>query len=361
MSGRKVSGMTQVECLVVVAIMIVLIGLLLPAVQQAREAARRMECSNNLNQIGLAIHNYSSAFKAIPPLRNRNDLIPTVRSEYTQTVSWRARLLPFLGRSTLHEQVDYDTPYWWHRSRRPNSNWDTVTRTVIPEFRCPTDPGTGAVTWVADDPNQSQGEPPVRGAPGNINYAATNYFASVGPDSILRDRNSLGFFITLRTRSETDPGTLLHFNDVSDGLSQTVAVSEAVIGFPHAKRNAAMPTVGGYLNQTPKAGDLAAAASDNGCWGPRTTESVRARGNSWFRGFFPASLAFNTLMVPNSTLWDCGKDTNRVMFAARSLHNRGVNVLMGDASVTFVTDSIDFLTWRAMGGIDDGVPRSLNN
>ena len=179
----------------------------------------------------------------------------------------------------------------------------------------------------------------------------------------MRDRTSLGFFVVQRTRNDRDHGTFNKFRDITDGLSNTVAVSECVIGFPHQAVNSTLPTGGGYLTQTPVPGDLQAAANDNGCpvSGTRTTSSTRQRGNSWFRGYFPASLAFTTLMVPNSRLWDCGNNSNRLMFGTRSLHNGGVNAMMGDGSVTFVSESVDFLTWRAVGGISDGVSLSLEN
>ena len=360
MSAReKVQGFTLVELLVVIAIIGVLVGLLLPAVQQAREAARRMQCSNNLKQIGLAIHNYESTYQVLPQLRDRNDTTPD-NNWNTQNTSWRARLLPFLEQNALHENVDYDRHHWWAGGQRndpTNTNWNIVTGTVIEGFRCPSDPGNGAVVWTAPDGTRQEGRN------SNRDFATTNYVASCGPDSIMRDRTSLGFFIIQRTRNARDRGTFHKFRDITDGLSNTVAVSECVIGFPHLRTNSTLPTGQGYLTQTPIPGDLQAGANDNGCpmSGTRTGSSTRQRGNSWFRGMLPASLAFTTLMVPNSRLWDCGNNTNRLMFTTRSLHNGGVNAMMGDGSVTFVSESVDFLTWRAVGGIADGVALSLDN
>ena len=354
-SGSR-QGFTLVELLVVIAVIGVLAALLLPAVQQAREAARRMQCANHLKQIGLAIHHYESVHRAIPPLRNRDDVQTVVDNWNTQTVSWRARLLPFLGESALYDQVDYEIPFWWSPDLRPNVNWDVVSPTQLAVFRCPTDPGQGGVRWQAPDGTR------VHGRPGHAKYAPTNYFASAGPDSVLRDRVSLGFFVVQRRRTLQDRGAIARFADVTDGLSNTVAVAEGVIGFPYLLVNPALPTTFGYRQQTPVPGHIAAGENFNGCPAGGTPESTstRARGNSWFRGFFPASLSFNTLMVPNSRLWDCGNNTHRVMWAARSLHHGGVNALMGDGSVTFVTDSIDFLTWRAVGGIADGEQVALS-
>ena len=84
--------------------------------------------------------------------------------------------------------------------------------------------------------------------------------------------------------------------------------------------------------------------------------SLRVRGNSWFRGFYPASMVFTTLMTPNSDMWDCDDDPDlfqKGMFAARSQHPGGVQVTLGDGSVRFVSETIDFDVWKFSGGIRD--------
>lgn len=346
MSNRRSEGFTLVELLVVIAIIGILVGLLLPAVQAAREAARRMQCSNNMKQLGLAIHNYHGTYNSIPALRNRDDEV--YRDDWnTQTISWRARILPYIEQGPLYEKVDFELPHWWHKDQRPNENWDVVSPTVVTTFRCPSDPGNGAIVWVDRNNNRHAGHPT------NSNYAATNYFASTGPDSILRwNAEGVGFFDSFRT-SRSRRASFKSFRDVSDGLSHTIAVSEGIIGHPRINKNSAMRTKRGYDQQTIGAvGDLMATARDNGCDESikPDTNSTRARGNSWLMGYAPNDVAFNTLMVPNSKLWDCGANSDRNMYAARSLHQGGVHVIAGDGAVKFISESIDYLTWRALGG-----------
>lgn len=344
MTTRKRDGFTLVELLVVIAIIGVLVGLLLPAVQAAREAARRMSCSNNLKQLGLALHNYHDTSNAIVPARNRNEQI-WPQNWNTQTISWRARILPYIEQSALYENVDFDIPHWWSGGQRPNSNWDIVAPTVVPTYRCPSDGGNGNVNWTSPSGVQIQGHP------SNRNYATTNYFASVGPDSRLRwDGLGLGMFTGYRYRNARRPGSTSAFRDVTDGLSNTIAFSEGIIGHPRVNVNADVTGSRSYVNQA-----NAVTADSNGCPdGPPSTSSTNARGNSWLRGYSPDDLTFTTLMAPNSGLWDCHRNSDRNMYAARSLHPGGVLVGVGDGSVRFVSDSIDLAQWRALGGSHDG-------
>tara|TARA_R110002073_G_scaffold43606_1_gene121564 strand:+ start:24420 stop:25514 length:1095 start_codon:yes stop_codon:yes gene_type:complete len=353
---EKRQGFTLVELLVVIAIIGVLVGLLLPAVQSAREAARRMQCSNNLKQIGLALHNYHSTYKAVPPLRDRHDNInPGVVNNWnTQNFSWSSRLLPFIEQPGLYENIDFSLHNWYSGTWRPNDTFDIVAPTVVEAFRCPTDPGTGASIWYDSTTARHSG------SPSHQAYAPTNYFACTGPDSILRwNKEGLGFFDAIRSHatSSTVKARYRKFRDVLDGLSNTVAVSEGIIGHPRININSTMRTTRSYEAQTTGAvGDLIAAATDNGCpmTGSPDTNSGRARGMTWLRGYSPNEVSFNTLMTPNSKLWDCGANSDRNMYATRSLHSGGVQSLMGDGSVRFVTESVDFLTWRAVGGIGEG-------
>lgn len=338
----------MVEMLVVIGVIAVLAGLLFPAIQAAREAARRVQCSNNLKQIGLAIHNYETARNGIPPLRNRDENAASY-PEYTQTISWRGRILPFLDERELYEKVDFSLPRWWASNPPDNSNYSIVAPTVIPVFRCPSDSGDGNVTWTDPEGVIHSGHVDSQ------HFAPTNYFACTGPDSELRwNGKGLGFFDGIRSNG-SNRGSVRKLSEVVDGLSATIAVSEGIIGHPRKQAN---PDPGGpnaaaaYLAQA-----SIYTATDNLCPadGAGSTTPLQARGNSWLCGYGANDLAFNTLMAPNSSLWDCHNSSEWNMYAARSLHPGGVQVLTGDAAVRFISESIDYAEWRALGGISDGV------
>lgn len=345
-------GFTLVELLVVIAIIGVLVGLLLPAVQAAREAARRMSCSNNMKQLGLSLHNYHDVFNALPPLRVRDRQLASdtgVANWNTNNINWAARVLPFMEQQPLHESIDYTIPFWWSGSYRPNTIFDVARLTVVPSFRCPSDGGMGNVVWTAPDGTR------INGSPSSSGWASINYFASIGPDSMIRDNNSrcLGLFTAMQHRPSR-PGTTTNFATANDGLSNTIALSESVIGFPRLVRNSSLRSQRGY-GITPVAGDLSAVAKDNGCGtGSHDRSSGRARGNTWLRGYHPSSMIFTTLMAPNSNLWDCHRNSADAMLGARSMHSGGVQVAIGDGSVRFVNESIDIVTWRHLGGASDG-------
>nr|WP_162006720.1 DUF1559 domain-containing protein [Roseimaritima sediminicola] len=339
---RNPRGFTLVELLVVIAIIGVLVGLLLPAVQSAREAARRMQCSNNLKQLGLAIQNYHDTMNAIAPLRDRNDVI--YGSDWnTQIISWRARILPYMEQQPLYDRVDFTIPHWWSGNQRPNTNW-TIAPTVVASFRCPSDGGNGNVNWIDPAGNKQTGHP------SNSNYGATNYFACTGPDAQLRwNGKSLGFFDGIRYQGPTRRGSTRDFGSITDGLSNTIAFSEGIIGHPRINENPSANASGTYAAQA-----ATYTQTDNLCAGNPSTSSTNARGNSWLRGYSANDLSFSTLMSPNSDLWDCHKNSNWAMYAARSQHPGGVLVGVGDGSVQFMAETVDYATYRALGGSFDG-------
>ena len=146
----------------------VLVALLLPAVQAAREAARRMQCSNNLKQVALAMHNYHDTYKSLPPAY-------TVDENGNKLHSWRTLLLPFMEQSPLYDQIDLDKP--WDAPENQH-----IAETVIPAYACPSDP--------------------------NLAMPYTNYMVIVGPNTLFED----------------DQGA--RFADVTDGTSNTILVVE---------------------------------------------------------------------------------------------------------------------------------------
>ena len=135
---------------------------------------------------------------------------------------------------------------------------------------------------------------------------------------------------------------------IRDGTSNTLGVSECIVGQPQLA-----------VNST--ASVNTATAADNGCptSGGSTTSGERCRGNSWFKGYRPPELCFTTLMTPNSSLYDCGDNTGNVMHAARSYHPGVVQAAMIDGSTHGVSETIDWATWRWLGNKADGNPVQL--
>ena len=293
-------GFTLIELLVVIAIIAVLIGLLLPAVQKVREAASRIKCSNNLKQLGLALHNYEGANKTFPQARNPYPLVH----------SGLSRLLPFVEQENLQRLCDYTTP--------PTSPTNvTASQTKVPMFLCPSDSISGQVPGYPDF---------------GTNYVANNGSGTVGYGLIA---SGDGIF----TQSP------IKVADVADGLSNTVAMSESVmgtgtvpIGIPTDRRTIATSVleVPGGTDPTP-----ATCGSAAGAWSAK-------RGAKWIDGHYGNSL-YNHYYTPNPNTWDCGNGShNKGLSTARSWHAGGVNVLLLDGSVRFVRDSIDLATWRGL-------------
>ncbi|UUO05915.1 DUF1559 domain-containing protein [Blastopirellula sp. J2-11] len=196
---RTNRGFTLVELLVVIAIIGVLIALLLPAVQQAREAARRMQCSNNLKQIGLALHNYHDTFNSLPPLciipGDDPDDSGSDTRDLVESWSWSALILPFIEQNSLYENAGIGNGV------RLDTQLNDAAKVVISAYRCPSDVGISVA-----DPAQRF----LKGA--GSNYAAFNHSRSArylsGADG--------GFYANVGRK----------LRDVTDGLSNTLAVGE---------------------------------------------------------------------------------------------------------------------------------------
>ncbi len=354
-------GFTLVELLVVIAIIGVLVGLLLPAVQAAREAARRMSCSNNFKQIGLGIHNYHAAFNIIPkhgtgtPNRGGTPEGPNAATAPMASsrleVSWLVGITPFIEQQALWEQIS--NPYrdavsgarfppMGPNPRRSIGHHATARYepwlTEIPTLRCPSDPGVGL---------------PAQGR--------TNYVACVG-DSAHRMMGGVGdngneSTAAAISRSASCRGFFVHrydsaFRDVLDGLSNTIAAGEVAtdLGNNDTRTRAALSTsanvraVGG--NSTC---DVHVNAGRPQFWAPTATFVPLAGGGTepeQRRGFKWAMSRliwgnFNTILPPNDLLCFESNNFNWGIAPASSRHQGGCHVLMGDGAVKFVTDSIE--------------------
>lgn len=309
---RRPDGFTLVELLVVIAIVGVLVALLLPAVQAAREASRRSSCVNNLKQLGVALQNFHAAQRRFPP--GRGGPAPMVFSA-------QAYLLPYIEEGSIEGQIDFTlaptslviagVPY------SGSANQPAASQTVR-VLMCPTDVGEGRV-------------------PGST-FGATNYAANAGSGTLnfgSLTRADGVFFI----RSNID------FRKITDGSTYTVAFSERQLGNgqpqPAASRDNSQSVIWELNNSMPFGPTpCEAAVSTSGSW-------YSQRGAKWILGNYGNTL-YNHYYAPNSPQWDCmNLPQQMALMTARSNHPGGVNVSFCDGSVRFVVDDVRLEVWRA--------------
>jgi prepilin-type N-terminal cleavage/methylation domain-containing protein/prepilin-type processing-associated H-X9-DG protein len=300
------SGFTLVELLVVIAIIGTLVALLLPAVQAAREAARRMSCTSNLKQLGLALHNYHDALGALPVARNPYPLVHSALS----------RVLPYLEQANVERLVEYTLPL----SAGANQ---AALQTPVKLFACASDGAKGRV-------------------PGSA-FAGTNYVVNNGSGTV-------GFGL-IASGDGLFTQTNVAFRQITDGLSNTAAISESTLGTgqtssgntPRDARREVLEVPGG---SDPTPGDCQSAA---GVWSGQ-------RGAKWLDGHYGNAL-YNHFYAPNAAQWDCGNGShNKGLSTARSFHPGSVNVLLADGSVRSVGNQVALEIWRALSTRDGGEP-----
>jgi prepilin-type N-terminal cleavage/methylation domain-containing protein/prepilin-type processing-associated H-X9-DG protein len=338
--GKRRSGFTLVELLVVIAIIGILIALLLPAVQAAREAARRSECTNKLKQIGVAFHNYADSRKVFPAYSY------IVGSPGANMGNWEGpsafvMILPYIEQSAVYNQWMWHTS-WDERTTipapatpAPNPYGDfmrNLRRTKIGAFRCP-----------SDSPY-----------PGGTE-AGCNYAVSAGPSLAWTSTaaDQIGVF---RYNYETS------FADIRDGTANTIMTSEHLTG----------DATGTYtIGDVVRAQAFPGAANPpfnnvNVFWTQAMLDTYGAQcltgianhhshgGREWAAAM-QTQTVFNTMAPPNHRWPDCqecagcGWMDSRGIFPARSRHPGGVNVGMADASVRFMSETIDLAIWQALG------------
>lgn len=308
--GKGRGGFTLVELLVVIAIIGVLIGLLLPAVQKVREAANRIRCQNNLKQLGLAMHNYEGTYQAFPPGRNA----------YPKVVSAPARLLAYVEQAALQNLIDPDG------TLAAGGQNDNAAKNRVNLLLCPSDPQNGQVQGSA--------------------YFGTNYVACTGTGATFGPTGAITGYLTIASGNGVFAQTPVRVMDVMDGLSNTAAFSEHMIGTGAviAATPTDLHTIGRAVLEVAGGSDPVPASCDagTGAWNHR-------RGEQWINGHYGHTL-YNHFYTPNpSGKWDCGNAShNKGLTAARSAHPGGVNLLLVDGSVRFVSNSVDLSTWRAL-------------
>jgi prepilin-type N-terminal cleavage/methylation domain-containing protein len=332
---RKRSAFTLIELLVVIAIIAILIGLLLPAVQKVREAAARSRCQNNLKQLGLAIHNYESAYQVMP---FREGTYNFARSLVTNPANaggapgpYRGRksgmidMLPYIEQTALHSQIF--SMQGTYEPGGPNP-WDGAYvpyQTNIPTFFCPSD------------------RPPTT----NANSVRHNNYVFCSGDSIdlhVNNNASRGMF----GRDHNAQPRGFGFAEVRDGLSNTIAMSERLRGDAQTPRTQVFTFTANNAYTTP-VGCTSLFNTSTQTWATGAGTPQNYAGIRWPDGGMGFA-GMTTHSPPNSVscAWN-NNDAQNGTYAPSSFHTGGVNVVMGDGGVRFVRDSINVGTQTNTG------------
>ncbi len=300
-----------------IAIVGVLIALLLPAVQSAREASRRTACGNNLRQLGIALNGFHSAQSHFPPGRGYPP---------PQVFSTLAYLLPHVEETALHGLVDLTSaplplviggiPYDGARNA-------LAAATSVAMFKCPSDVNESGVAGQA--------------------FGATNYAANTGSGTLNGGSiaGSDGVFLLNST---------VGFNQLLDGSCHTAAFSERMLG--NGASLASLPTGQASLyilelNSSANVDEPTCASIANG-------DGYGIRGAKWILGNYGNTL-YNHYYPPNAQQWDCmNQPQQKGLFTARSNHPGGVQVGFCDGSTRFVGDDVDLVVWRALSTRNSG-------
>ena len=288
---RLATGFTLIELLVVIAIIAILIALLLPAVQQAREAARRTQCKNNLMQLSLALHNYDMAYEMLPP-GCVNPTGPISNTPLGYHFSWSAQLLPMMEQVSLFSRIDFNDSVY-------SAANGTVRGIVLPSYLCPSDYGyQTTVTGL--------------GA-----VAQASYAGCFGGDDVAIDTTNNGLMFL---------NSSVSFREIADGASNTILLGEKVHG---------------------------ASTTDLG-WMSGTAATLRNTGvaiNTWraapgFSGLLPRISS-----VTGEPLEPIPDDQSTGGFSSR--HTGGMQCALADGSVRFISENIDDDLYRWLGNKND--------
>ncbi len=355
------SGFTLIELLVVIAIIAVLIALLLPAVQQAREAARRTQCKNNLKQLGLAFHNFESSYGHLPSsLRPR--LAGTVR------IAALTQLLPYIDQAPIFNQYNQSI------------NWSVGTniplsQTKITAFLCPSNPDAGVLDlappgtdWTPNIAATTDYSPIYGIAPGVFTLTL-----GIPAPSLFRDPDEVyggvatpyeyvkGFFpknATINTSTGRNDVKGAQFRDITDGLSNTLAIAESA-GRPFVYvKNRKTANSGNALTDTTAASTNSDRLNSGG-WSRPASDIIIFGGTNLAGGVLGGSVPINGTNGHNITGLSYGSPgiTSAILGtnigvhgtgAPYSFHTGGAQFTMGDGAVRFISENIDFRTFISL-------------
>jgi len=371
--GSRRPAFTLVELLVVVAIIGILIALLLPAINAAREAARRMQCTNNLKQIGLAVVNYESTFGVFPPGRllpdwkkngvvqksytNYTGVDQTNPNEWTGFHSVHLRILPYMEQQQIYDLVNFEKPQALRMTVNGepfNVNYNAYAQ-AAGLFLCPSDANTGRIISENNYRYNFGGSSPYAGA--EASYRQDRHAAAVDGLSCLGN----GAFTA---------GRALKVAAITDGLSNTVFFSERTKG-SGLDANTTLPTTDDIVTMSSRTDGMVGREvmlENCGKIVPKVTSLNFTSAGRWLEGSdysngwpFAAysSTMYNHVAPPNWTGYDCGNwsaipDTpgEHAIVSARSSHPGVVVVAYGDGHVSTISEAIDLNIWRAIGTRD---------
>jgi len=356
---QKRTGFTLVELLVVIAIIGILIGMLLPAVQSVRSAARRTMCANNMRQIALSVHNYESAHGYFPSNQIGPGTANASGGFNSGFYSWMVPILPHLEQNNLHAMFDLrmnngDGDGYKVSIDHPNA---AAVSTLVPTFLCPSDvpnlsnelilgsanPAPGSYTANAGWPSYATGFDGERSAPGQCNGV-----------------------IALKHPSQDVPwhgSSRVGFGQLTDGSSNTALLSERLIQPGNSSRairdgdiRLQSQHIIGRFEPLPK---IAAQMADSHA---HVFESAHL-GRSWSSGSPLVAPTYMHVKTPNSAVghYNSSIDEGDFVVTPSSQHNNGVNLGLADGSVHFVSDDISPEIWWAVGGRNDGRVETLSN
>jgi prepilin-type N-terminal cleavage/methylation domain-containing protein/prepilin-type processing-associated H-X9-DG protein len=343
----RTRGFTLIELLVVIAIIAVLISLLLPAVQSAREAARRAQCVNNLKQMGLALHGYHDIHGSFPMGAMHGIVSPPATYQAKQNLSVHVALLPYLEQTQVYNAFNLiwgcedNAGTWVYRVQ------ETAQRAQMKMYLCPSDIYAGK----------------------NNNNATTNtnnYYGSIGTTTNLVNNNTgIATLANVETSGFFGFQRVYAMNNCTDGLSNTVAFSEAVVGNP--SQSFRQKNVGlNRVTAIPAAALLTDASSNpaatiqglkacTAAWQSGSGGSLDTqRGQNWAHGAMAFTL-FNTIATPNHSqdMWthcsNVASGSLGVYSNVDSFHPGGANFCFGDGSVKFIKDSTNQRIYWGLG------------